>query len=216
MNREYLLDSLDGFKALVFRLLLPRELTESIACVPMTTDGPWKEAERAVFAKALGLANERMFWSPGGFPNVPPSRDGNARSKWVDAVATINHRYLFLDPDIGFGTHHNGKSEKRVLIAELDQMLRSREALIVYRHQYWPNPPPDDVPPHAHPYVWHGLRMLKTARLAAVAYQSLAASFFFVSKQEIGIEPFHSALQLAFAEVSAEVVAKRLVRRSRL
>jgi hypothetical protein len=39
MNRQYLLDSLDGFKGLVFRLL-PPAVVEAIACVPMTTDAP--------------------------------------------------------------------------------------------------------------------------------------------------------------------------------
>jgi hypothetical protein len=38
---------------------------------------------------------------------------------------------LFLDPDTGFFTHQNGQSEKKVLIGELDLMLRGREALIV-------------------------------------------------------------------------------------
>ncbi len=48
MNRDYLLDSLDGLKAVVFRLL-PDEIVGSIACVPMTTDGPWTDAKKAVF-----------------------------------------------------------------------------------------------------------------------------------------------------------------------
>jgi len=43
MNRQYLLDSLDGFKGLVFRLL-PQPLVDASACVPMTTDAPWTEA----------------------------------------------------------------------------------------------------------------------------------------------------------------------------
>jgi len=42
MNRKYLLDSLDGLKGLVFRLL-PAHIRESIACVPMTADGPWTD-----------------------------------------------------------------------------------------------------------------------------------------------------------------------------
>jgi hypothetical protein len=54
MNREYLLDSLDGLKALIFRLL-PVGVAGSIACVPMTTDGPWTNAEKAVFETALGI-----------------------------------------------------------------------------------------------------------------------------------------------------------------
>lgn len=98
MNRRYLLDSLDGFKSLVFRLL-PDELSGSIACVPMTTDDPWCEAEKNVFEKALGITSERMFWKPGGFDKVPPSGNRENRSKWVDSIAAINYPYLFLDPD---------------------------------------------------------------------------------------------------------------------
>lgn len=150
MNREYLLDSLDGLKALVFRLL-PGEVAGSIACVPMTTDGPWTDAEKAVFETAIGIPGDRTCWTPGDFVNVPPSSEPDARSKWVHAVAAINHRYLFLDPDTGFYTHHTGRSEKMLLIDELAQMLRCREALIVYRHQYWPNSKLDDVPERACP-----------------------------------------------------------------
>ncbi len=210
MNRDYLLDSLDGLKAVVFRLM-PAEIAGSIACVPMTTDGPWTDAESAVFETAIGIPGERTFWTPGGFVNVPPSNDPEARSKWVAGVAAINHRYLFLDPDTGFYTHHNGESEKKVLLNELAVMLRSREALIVYRHQYWPNPRLDDVPEHAYSYVWHGLRMLRTAGFAAFAYQSQAASFFFVSRKEAGIEPFQAGLRRALSGVSASVVQRRLV-----
>ncbi len=78
--------------------------------------------------------------------NVPLSNDPEARSNWVAGVAAINHRYLFLDPDTGFYTHHNGESKKKVLLNELAVILRRREALIIYRHQYWPNPRLDDVP----------------------------------------------------------------------
>jgi hypothetical protein len=177
----------------------------------MTTDGPWTDAEKAVLETALGIPGERTYWSPGGFVNVPPANDSNARSKWVDAVAAINHRYLFLDPDTGFFAHHNGESEKKVLVKELAVMLHSREALIVYRHQYWPNLRLDDVPKHPYPYVWHGLRMLRAQGLAAFAYQSKAASFFFVSRQETGIEPFQTGLRLAFSGVSAAVIARRLI-----
>ncbi|MBX3427313.1 MAG: hypothetical protein KF688_16665 [Pirellulales bacterium] len=210
MNREYLLDSLDGLKALVFRLL-PAEVAGSIACVPMTTDGPWADAEKAVFETAIGIPADRTFWKPGGFVNVPSSNDPGKRQKWVAAVGAINHRFLFLDPDTGFYTHHNGKSEKKILITELAAMLCNRQALIVYRHQYWPNPRLNDVPPSANPYVWHGLRMLTTAGLAAFAYQSQAASFFFVSKNPDGIQPFRAGLQFAFSGVSPAVIARRLV-----
>jgi hypothetical protein len=210
MNRDYLLDSLDGLKALVFRLL-PVGVARSIACVPMTTDGPWTDAEKAVFETALGVPGERTYWSPGGFVNVPASNDSSARSRWVDAVAAINHRYLFLDPDTGFFTHHDGESEKKVLVKELAEMLRSREALIVYRHQYWPNPRLDDVPNHTYPYVWHGLRMLRAHGLATFAYQSQPASLFFVSRQETGIEPFRTGLRLALSGISAAVIARRLI-----
>lgn len=211
MNREYLLDSLDGLKALVFRLL-PAGVAGSIACVPMTTDGPWTDAEKAVFETAIGIPSDRTLWTRGGFVNVPSSTDSFARSKWVDAVRDIDHRYLFLDPDTGFYTHHNGNSEKKVLITELAAMLRSREALIVYRHQYWlPKSSRGDVPAPVYPYVWHSLRMLTTARLAAFAYQSQAASFFFVSNDATGIEPFRAGLRLALSGVSSNVVARRLV-----
>ncbi|MBW1711003.1 MAG: hypothetical protein JRJ73_14155 [Deltaproteobacteria bacterium] len=208
MNRRYLLDSLDGLKALVFRLL-PIEVTISIAYVPMTTDGPWTDTEKAVFETAIGIPGERAYWTPGNFVNVPPSRDPVARSKWVDAVAAINHRYLFLDPDTDFYTHHNGKSEKKVLITELAVMLVSREALVVYRHRYWPSI--DEVPAHVYPYVWHGLGILRKAGFATFAYQSQAASFFFISKQESALAPFQNGLQGAFAGVSAAVVERRLV-----
>jgi len=208
MNRDYLLDSLDGLKSVVFRLL-PAEIARSIACVPMTTDGPWTDAEKAVFETAIGIPGERTYWTPGGFVNVPPSSDPETRSKWVAGVAAINHRYLFLDPDTGFYTHHNGESEKKVLVNELAVMLRSREALIVYRHQYWPRL--DNVPEHAYSYVWHGLRMLRTAGFAAFAYQSQAASFFFLSGKEEDIEPFQAGLRRALSGVSASVLQRRLI-----
>ena len=210
MNRKYLLDSLDGLKALVFRLL-PAGIAESIACVPMTTDGPWPDPDKAVFETAIGIPGKRTFWAPGHFVNVPPSNDRDARSKWVDAVAAINHRYLFLDPDTGFYTRHTGESQKMVLVKELGVLLRNCEALIVYRHQYWPNPKLEDVPGHAYPYVWHGLHMLRNAGFAAFAYQSQAASFFFVSGRQSGIEPFETGLRLSLSGVSTAVIDRRLV-----
>ena len=210
MNREYLLDSLDGLKSLVFRLL-PAGVAGSIACVPMTTDGPWTDGEKAAFETAIGIPAERTYWAPGGFENVPSSQDVEARSKWVRAVASIDHRYLFLDPDTGFYTRHTGKAEKIVLVEELAVMLQSRESLIVYRHQYWPNPRPEDVPPQVYPYVWHGLRVLRAAGFNAFAYQSQAASFFFISLQAAGLAPFETGLRLALSGVSAAVVNRRLV-----
>jgi hypothetical protein len=210
MNRKYLLDSLDGLKALVFRLL-PGEISGSIACVPMTTDGPWKNAEKAIFETAIGIPGERTFWAPGHFENVPPSYDRDARSKWVDAVAAINHRYLFLDPDTGFYTHHTGDSKKMVLVEELGRLLRNREAVIVYRHQYWPRVKLKDIREHTYLYVWHGLQMLRSAGFAAFAYQSQAASFFFVSKQQSGIEPFETGLRQSLSGVSQDITDRRLV-----
>ena len=62
MNREYLLDSLDGLKAFVFRLL-PAGVAGSIACVPITTDGPWTDAEKAVFEMAIGIPCDRTLWT---------------------------------------------------------------------------------------------------------------------------------------------------------
>ena len=60
MNRKYLLDSLDGLKGIIFRLL-PAIITGSIACVPMTTDGPWTDAEKAVFELAIGIPDEQTY-----------------------------------------------------------------------------------------------------------------------------------------------------------
>ena len=210
MNREYLLDSLDGLKSLVFRLL-PAGVAGSIACVPMTTDGPWTDGEKAAFETVIGIPADRTCWAPGDFVNVPPSQDREARSKWVQAVAAIDHRYLFLDPDTGFYTHHTGRSEKLILVNELALVLERREALVIYRHMYWPNPPLTDVPQNANPYVWHGLRMLREAGFSAFAYQSQAASLFFVSRHESGIAPFESGLRLALSGVSAPVTDRRLV-----
>ncbi len=208
MNRKYLLDSLDGLKGIIFRLL-PDSITGSIACIPMTTDGPWTDAEKAVFGMAIGIPKEQTYWTPGDFINVPSSRDPAARARWVDAVAAVNHRYLFLDPDTGFYTHHNGESNNKLLITELEVMLSCREALIVYRHQYWPSL--KEVPTHVYPYVWHGLSMLRNADFTSFAYQSQAASVFFISKREPDLSPFRNAFQKAFVGVSVPVVEKRLV-----
>jgi hypothetical protein len=202
---------LDGLKALVFRLL-PAEIVETIAYVPMTTDGPWPDLDKAVFETAVGIPNKRTFWEPGGFVNVPPSTDREARSKWVDAVANISHRYLFLDPDIGFYSRHTGKSQKMLLVKELGMMLRTCESLIVYRHQYWPNPKLEDVPGHACHYVWHGLNILKNEGFAAFAYQSQAASFFFVAKKESGIKPLEMGLRDSLSGISPEVIGRRIVK----
>lgn len=210
MNRKYLLDSLDGLKTLVFRLL-PAEIVETIACVPMTTDGHWPDADKAVFETAIGIPHERTFWAPGNFVNVPPVKDREARSRWVDAVANISHRYLFLDPDTGFYTQHTGESQKMVLIKELGVMLRNCEALIVYRHQYWPSPKLEEVPGHAYPYVWHGLHLLRSEGFAAFAYQSQAASFFFISGQKSGIKPLETGLRHSLTGVSPTVIGRRLV-----
>jgi hypothetical protein len=210
MNRRYLLDSLDGLKALVFRLL-PKSIAGSIACVPMTTDGPWTDAEKQVFETAIGIPGERTCWTPGAFVNVPPSSDPAARSRWLAAVAAINHPYLFLDPDIGFFSHHTSDSKKMLLVDELEVVLRRREVLIVYRHQYWPNSSPSEVPPNADKYVWHGLCMLRTAGLAAFAYQSQAASCFFVSKEGSRIDKFQAGLRLTLHGVSADVINRRVV-----
>lgn len=152
MNRQYLLDSLDGFKGLVFRLLGP-EISGQIACVSMTTDGPWSNEEKAIFQQVIGIPGERTYWTPGDFENVPPANDREARSAWVTAIASIDHRYLFLDPDTGFYSRHTGNSTKVILISELAAILEQRDALIVYRHQYWPKPRPANVPEKVYPYV---------------------------------------------------------------
>ena len=210
MNRKYLLDSLDGLKGLVFRLL-PLGVVSSIACVPMTTDGPWTVADKAVFEAAIGMSSKQTFWAPGGFQNVPPAAPPVIRTEWVNAVAAIGYPYVFLDPDIGFYTHHTAESEKMVLIEELAVMLRSHEALIVYRHQYWPRLQLSESTAHVCPYILHGLDMLRVAGFAAFAYQSQAASFFFLAKEEAGIAPFKAGLQLALAHVSAAVINRRIV-----
>jgi hypothetical protein len=91
MNRKYLLDSLDGFKGLVFRLL-PAAVVEAVACVPMTTDAPWTEAEQRVFETAIGIPTSRTYWTPGGFANVPKVTDSGARAGWVRAIAASSWR----------------------------------------------------------------------------------------------------------------------------
>jgi len=214
MNREFLLDSLDGLKTLVFQLL-PAEVAGSVACVPMTTDGPWNEAEKTLFETVIGIPRERTHWAPGGFPNVPAAANQNARSRWVQALAAVKERYLFLDPDTGFHEHHTGRSEKMVLVSELAEMLRMREAVVIYRHQYWPKSNYDDIPPHTYPYVWHGLRLLTGAGLFAFAYQSQSASFFFVSQKRVWLAPFESGLRLAMSGISSFIVERRLVSVSR-
>lgn len=210
MNRDYLLDSLDGLKGLVFRLL-PSEVFASIGCVPMTTDGLWTDEEKTVFETAIGIPHERVYWTPGGFGSVPSATDRDARSRWVYAVAAINQKYLFLDPDIGFYTHHTGASEKMVLVNELKEMLRRREALIIYRHQYFPNPRPRNIAGYLSPYVCQSLRILEDAGFARFAYQSQAASLFFVAKQEAALAPLRNGLQRVFSGVSASVVERRIV-----
>jgi len=209
MNRLYLLDSLDGFKGLVFRLL-PAHLAGSIACVPMTTDGPWSDAEKRAFEAAVGIPGERTYWAPGGFDNVPAASDPRARAEWVHAVATIKEPHVFLDPDTGFYDRHTGGSAKMVLVGELITMLSTREAVIVYRHQYWPKS--NDAPREVCSYVWHGLRMLWKAGLYSFAYQSQAASFFFVSRSRSDLEPFETGLRHAMAGLSSAIVNRRLVR----
>src|SRR5215475_15756364 len=100
MNRLYLLDSLDGFKGLVFSLL-PAHVAGSIACVPMTTDGPWSDAEKRAFEAAVEIPGERTYWAPGGFDNVPAASDPRARAEWVHAVATIKEPPFSLIPTRG-------------------------------------------------------------------------------------------------------------------
>jgi hypothetical protein len=210
MNRKYLLDSLDGLKGLVFRLL-PADIRESIACVPMTTDGPWTDEERAVFERAIAIPGGQTYWAPGGFVNVPPSTDHKARSLWVGAIAAINQKYLFLDPDTGFYTQHTGESEKMILVNELAALLDGREALIVYRHQYWPAPRPTRIPATVYPYVWHSLNMLRDAGFNAFAYQSQTASCFFVAAQETALAPLLAGFRVALAGVSHAVIERRIV-----
>ncbi len=210
MNRQFLLDSLDGFKGLVFRLL-PQALTESIACVPMTTDAPWTEAEQRVFEMAVGIPAARTYWTPGGFANVPKASDRPARAAWVHAVAAIDQPHVFLDPDTGFYDRHGADSAKTVLVAELSGMLTPRRTLIVYRHQYWPKLQENAESIAGQPYVRHELLLLRGAGLSAFAYQSQSASFFFVARHQEDLMPFEAGLREAFAGVSKDVVDRRLV-----
>jgi hypothetical protein len=177
----------------------------------MTTDAPWTDADKAAFEKAIGIPSQRTYWMPGGFPNVPAASNRVARSRWVQAVAAVSEPYLFLDPDTGFYDRYTNASKKMVLVTELYNILRSREALIVYRHQYWPKDRLDGIPSHAYPYVWHGLRMLRGAGLFAFAYQSHTASFFFVSRQASGLVPFESGFRSAMLGMSPNVINQRLV-----
>jgi hypothetical protein len=208
MNRQYLLDSLDGFKGLIFRLL-PARLAGSLACVPMTTDGPWHDAEKRAFEAAVGIPSERTYWTPGGFDNVPAASDTRAREEWVHAVGAIKEPHVFLDPDTGFYDRHTGGSTKTVLVGELATILATREVVIVYRHQYWPKV--IDAPRAVCPYVWHGLGMLRKAGLYSFAYQSQAASFFFVSRDRLGVDQFETALRQSMAGLTSAIVNRRLV-----
>ena len=210
MNRQYLLDGLDGFKGLVFRLL-PPALVEATACIPMTTDAPWTEAEKRVFETAVGIPATRTYWTPGGFANVPKATDRHARADWVRAVAAIPEPNLFLDPDVGFYDRHGAASAKTVLVAELTEMLATKRTLIVYRHQYWPKPQRDGQRITTPPYVQHGLVMLRRAGMSSFAYQSQSASVFFVAQQYEDLVPFETGLRDAFAGVSKEIVDRRLV-----
>ncbi len=210
MNRQYLLDSLDGFKGLVFRLL-PSAVVEAVACVPMTTDAPWTEAEQRVFETAIGIPTTRTYWTPGGFANVPKATDSRARAAWVRAIGAINEPHLFLDPDTGFYNRHAGDSAKTVLVAELSEMLAPRRTLIVYRHQYWPKRQQNGASIAGRPYVWHGLLMLRNAGMSAFVYQSQSASVFFAARHREDLEPFETGLRSAFAGVSEDIVNRRLV-----
>jgi hypothetical protein len=208
MNREYLLDSLDGFKALVFSLF-PSELRESIGVVPMTTDGPWNDAEQAAYQKAIGTPASRTIWEPFHLGVVPTSTDPT-RDDWINAVSTISYPYLFLDPDTGFYQRHTRDSRKMLLIDELRRILVGRKALLVYRHQYWPERPADS-PELAYSYVWHGLSMLRDFNLVAFAYQSQSASMFFIATHKAELKPFVTALQLAFRGLRTNVTRRRLI-----
>lgn len=199
MNRYHLLDSLDGLKGLVFRLL-PADIRESIACVPMTTDGPWTNEERVIFQSVIGIPGERTHWNPGGFGVVPRSSEHPQRTDWINAVAAIEQRYLFLDPDVGFHRHRTGDSRRMILISELEQLLNQKEVLIVYRHQWWP-PNANDIPENLCTYVWQGLTMLRNANLASSAYQSQTASLFFVAERQDSLAPFQDGLRGALAGV---------------
>ena len=210
MNRQYLLDSLDGFKGLVFRLL-PAEALEAVACVPITTDAPWTDAEKRVFETAVGIPTTRTYWTPGGFPNVPKATDSDARAAWVRAVTAINEPHLFLDPDTGFYDRHAGDSAKTVLVAELFAMLAPRRTLIVYRHQYWPKRQQNGASTPGQPYVRHGLHMLRNAGMSAFVYQSQSASVFFVARRREHLKAFETGLRNALAGVSADIINRRLV-----
>ena len=206
MNRKYLLDSLDGLKALILRLL-PSDMVASVACVPMTTDGPWNDREKAVFEAAMGIPRERTFWTPAGHDNVPRLSEKDARSDWLHHVAGIDCPYLFLDPDTGFYNQPTRHSNKQILVSELEVVLRQRRALMIYRHLYFPKGTVG-MDGNAYPYVRHGLKMLQEAGLAAFAYQSQAASCFFISKRTKEITPFRKGLR---QRLSGTIVDERLI-----
>ncbi len=173
----------------------------------MTTDGPWTDAVKAFFETVLGIP-ANVPTDTRGLRQRAGSNEIAKGTRWVEAVEAINLRYLFLDPDVGFFSGIR-RSEKKLLLSELALILDRREAVIIYRHQYWPNI--DGVPACAYPYVWHGLNMLRTAGFSAFAYQSQAASVFFVCRQELALAHIRRAFQDALAGVSAAVIERRIV-----
>ena len=102
-----------------------------------------------------------------------------------------------------------------LLVNELLCLASRKEALIVYRHQYWPNPIPEGVLEYVIPYVWHGLTLLQNAGLKCFAYQSQTASFFFVSTTEEKLKVLWECLYSSMRGVDVSVIDRRLVRLNR-
>jgi hypothetical protein len=128
---------------------------------------------------------------------VPLSRNKRDRKNWVQAVAMLRCRNLFLDPDTGFYQNHTGRSDKMILVEELKEILKRRKAVIVYRHRY-----------RRKEYVQLGLEVLQKAGLKAFAYQSQSASIFFISASDDGIRPFEKGLQKALKDVRTSRLVK--------
>ena len=211
MNRKFLLDSLDGMKSLVLDLIDPA-IKANIGSIPMTTDGPWNNSEMKIYEKIVGIPHERTYWKIGNFLNVPLAGNPAERNSWLRSVASLKEKYIWLDPDTGFYNHHTSSSDKMLLVNELLCLASRKEALIVYRHQYWPNPKPEEIPDPVIPYVWHGLTLLQDAGLKCFAYQSQSASFFFVSNTQEKLQVLWECLYSSMRGVDVSVIDRRLVK----
>jgi hypothetical protein len=212
MNREFLLDSLDGMKSLVLGLLGPKE-RETIVCVPMITDGPWNDHEIAIYEKITGIPSAKTLWAPAGYDNVPFAENIQDRERWLTTLYSVESNSLFLDPDTGFYEYHTKTpTNGMLLVSELKRIAESGKVLIVYRHEYWYRV--DGVPGGVNSYVWHALGILKASNLHSFAYQSKNASLFFLATEEAKVAKYWDSLRVSMAGVSPEIVNRRLIRRA--